>query len=683
MQPPTRHCLWSLFAAGLALVFIGPDITAWAQRPAEARTAQAHPAALVATPSLGPLLSDSERGRLAAAYSALEAGRRDEARALVATTSHALAAKVFQWLDMLQPRSGAMFQDIVRFIEANPDWPANDGLRRRAEEALGDGADDASVLAWFEHRPPLTADGALRFAEALGNAGQSGRAAEVVRGAWISLAFGPQQQKDALRRFGNLLSSREHAARLDRLLWENRRDEARRILPLVDAGWRALAEARMALAAVDGGAERALRRVPTQLANDPGLIYERTRWRRRKDLDDGALELLLRAPKELGRPEAWWTERSIIARRLLAAGRANDAYRIVRDHRLTGTSQLIEAEFLAGWIALRRLGDAGRALGHFSNLHQAGRFPVTQARGAYWAGRAAEALGQQATAIDWYRRAAALPVTYYGQLARARLGPGENASWPPTPTATPDERAAFHRNELTLVARTLHEIGAAERAKPFFTRLVQIARTPGEHALVGELALGLGRPDLAVSTAKRSAQLAGVMLLEHGWPVVAMPSGEAPEEPLVLATIRQESAFEVDAISRAGARGLMQLLPATARGMARELGLASNLGADRLTSDPALNIRLGRAYLQRQIDDFGGSYILALAAYNAGPARARAWARDFGDPRDPSVDAVDWIETIPFDETRNYVQRVLESLQVYRHRLGQNPDGRTIAQDLR
>ena len=655
----------------------GGAAPAWAQRAAQAQTPIA-----AAARALPTLLATSERELLARAYAASEAGRREEARRLAAQSSDPLARELFLWLELQEPRNNVPFDDIVDFLVANPEWPAEDILMRRAEEASVDRLDDHTVLAWFGDRMPLTADGAFRLAAALVNSGKTERARVVVKDGWTRHGFGAQQETQFLRRFGLFLGPADHWARLDNLLWEGRRDEARRMLGRVDGERRALAEARLALAARSAGVDGHVRRVPAKYVNDPGLVFERMRWQRRKGKDDAALELLRNAPRDLGRPEAWWPEREVSARRLLATGQAREAYRIVRDHRLLPGMSYAEAEFLAGWIALRRLNDGKAALQHFTRLHDSARLPVTRARGAYWAGRAAEATGETRPAMIWYRRAADYHITFYGQVAAARLGPGVSGDSIIRTRPTDAERDNFLNHKFTRAARILQEIGAAKRVKPFILRHVARARSPVEHVMAAELALALGRPDLAVSASKRSTQVAGLMLQDVGWPMIPISADGRPEPPLVLATIRQESAFEADAVSRAGARGLMQLLPSTARAVARDLGVSAYRD-DRLLNDPMFNLRLGRAFLARQIDDFGGSYVLALAAYNAGPSRARAWMRDFGDPRDPSVDPLDWIESIPFDETRNYIQRVLENLQVYRQLLDNNASGRTIAHDLR
>jgi soluble lytic murein transglycosylase len=626
-----------------------------------------------------PVLTAEQRELYSKAFAAADAGRWDEVRRLSAQGREAAANKVLRWLELQQPRSGVSFEDLAAFIDANPDWPMQDALMRRAEEALVDRTDDSVVLAWFALRGPATSDGAMRYAEALFRANDRAKAIATVKEAWRSGGFGSKQEAGFLKRYRQYLTASDHAGRLDKMIWDGRYDEARRVMKLVDPGMRALADARIRLANMSGGIDAALKRVPQNLQNDPGLIFERLRWRRRKNQVDGAMELMRNAPKDLGRPDIWWPEREYLARKAVSAGKMSEAYRIVRDHQLSGGAGLAEAEFLSGWIALRYQKDAKTALAHFIKLEDSARFPVTRARGAYWAGRAAEAAGDRKGAHGWYEKAAQLPVTFYGQLAAEKLDAKSRPAWPATPQATPLDRRNFEQSELTRVARLMHELDQGEKVKPFLLRQIAAAKTPTQHALTAEFALSIERPDLAVSAAKRSSQAAGVMLM-HGWPTTEKVSGNEPERALIHATIRQESAFESDAVSRAGARGMMQLMPATARAVAKSLGLPHT---DSRLNDPSYNIQIGKTYLGRLIDEFDGSYILALAAYNAGPGRARAWIRDNGDPRKSHVDVIDWIELITFEETRNYVQRVIENLQVYRQVLGESQRAQGIEKDLR
>ncbi len=632
---------------------------------------------------LPSLLSAEQRQLYDRAFDALDAGKVDEGRRLINEGKDRFAAKVFRWAELQQPRSGASFEDIAAFIDANPEWPGLDALSRRAEEALVDRTDDSVVLAWFALRGPSTADGAMRYIEALLRSGNRAKAYELIRETWAGSSFGAAQETAFLKRYRQHLESNDHIRRLDRLIWEGRKEDARRQMNRVNEEWKALADARLRLQAMSGGVDSALRKVPPHLTSHPGLLFERLRWRRKKGQEEGVREILRDAPAELGRADLWWNERAYMVRRSVSAGRMSEAYALAKDHGLSGGSGLTEAEFLAGWVALRFLDKPEQALGHFRRLHEVARFPVTQARATYWAGRAAAAIGDVKESQAWYERAAVHVTTFYGQIAATAMDNGRSAPALATPSPTTEERQAFERSELVRAARLLNEIDQLQRVKAFITRLVLNAKTPGQHTLASELATRLKRPDLAVSAAKRSAQVAGVAIPDHGWPTIELQGPNPPERALILATIRQESAFETDAVSRAGARGLMQLIPPTARAVAKQLNLPSDNIEKRLLADPSLNLRLGRAYLASLIDDYDGSYLLAVAAYNAGPGRVQRWLKENGDPRRPQVDVIDWIELVPIDETRNYIQRVFENLQVYRYRLNGRPVEERIDRDLR
>jgi soluble lytic murein transglycosylase len=668
------HFVRRLLLAGTALLALAAP-AAFAQTASTVAQASGGPRAAT------PVLTAEQRELYTKAFAAAEAGRWDEVHRLTSQGREVIANKVLRWLEMQQPRSGVSFEDLAAFIDANPDWPMQDILMRRAEEALVDRTDDSVVLAWFALRGPATVDGSMRYAEALFRASDRVKGIATVKEAWRSGGFGTKQELSFLQRYKGYLTGEDHAKRLDKMIWDGRYDEARRVMKLVDANTRLVADARIRLANMSFGIDGALKKVPEHLQRNPGLVFERMRWNRRKGRVDSALELMRNAPKDLGRPDVWWPEREYLARKAVAAGKMSEAYKIVREHQLTGGAGLAEAEFLSGWIALRYQKDSKAALTHFTRLYETARFPVTQARGAYWAGRAAEAAGDKKAAQGWFQKAALFPVTFYGQLGLDKLDAGARPAWPTIPQATPAERRAFEQSELTRAARLMAELGVYDRVKPFIMRQVTTAKAPVQHALAGELALALDRPDLAVAAAKRSSQSAGVMLPEYGWPVSPNIKGDQPERALIHATVRQESAFEIQAVSRAGARGMMQLMPATAKAIARSLGLPHS--DHRLLNDPHYNVQIGRTYLGRLIEEFDGSYVLALAAYNAGPARARQWIRENGDPRRSNVDVVDWIELISFEETRNYVQRVLENLQVYRQVLGDPQRSQGIGRDLR
>jgi soluble lytic murein transglycosylase len=625
------------------------------------------------------LLSTGDRQVYREAFQAARAGDWAVAGQRAEKAQDRLLAKVLWWLNLSREGSGASFADISEFIAANPDWPSGLILRQHADEATV-GVPDKTVSDWYDRFPPVTAAGKLRQAQIWINAGRDDDGKARIRDVWINSDLSVFEEKTLLQRYHGVLREEDHVARLDRLLWDGRADAARRMSPYVNADYRALAEARLKLAHLSRGIEKALAAVPAALQNDPGLLYERMRWRNRKGHADEAVAILDHAPEDLVRPIAWAAERQSLGRYALATGDVQLAYRLAARHGLSSGPVYAELEFLAGWVALRFLHESDRAYNHFVGLYEVVKLPVSVARASYWAGRAADAMGYDQLAATWYRTAAEHLTTYYGQLAATALGETkiDRALDEPTPSATESE--AFDGQELVKVLRELAEIEASEYMRPFVLRLSELAKSPGEHALVAHLALQIDRPDLAITVAKK-ASYAGVVLLAEGYPLSELPPGGSVEHPLVLAMTRQESAFDRGAVSSAGALGLMQVMPATAKHIARALRL--RFDKRRLTTDRHYNVTIGRAYLDGLLGDFSGSYVLAIAAYNAGPSRVRQWIRDYGDPRSKDVDVIDWIESIPIGETRNYVQRVLENLQLYRLRMGNQSLGSSLASDLK
>lgn len=643
--------------------------------------------ALRATPAAGspppppPPKSEAFLGRALAA-----AADRNWALAarFAAKGGDALVDKVIAWRRLTQSDPPAPFDEIAAFIDANPDWPGQRALRRRAEQALDDRVGAERVRAWFARHPPLTGPGRWRLAEAMLATGDEMEAVALLRRAWVDGDFTLSQERQFLKRHRKRLRAEDHVARLDRLLWERKRRAAQRMLRRVDPGHRALGIARLRLMVRAPGVDAAIAKVPPALRNDPGLWYERLRWRRRKGRDEAARAILDNPPAVLGRPEAWWREIRIQIRNALADGLISVGYHLASRHNQTLPLPRSEAEWLAGWIALRFLNDPALAAPHFQRLFEGVRYAVSLARAAYWAGRAAAAAGRADDARAWFARAARYPTTFYGALALARLDPDSSLSLPEAPAITDADRAFIRDHELAAVLRRLAALGREDLADPFILRLAALAATAGERRLVARLAREAGRFDLAVRIARRAASL-GVVMPDEGYPMVALPpspgrAASAVEPALLLAMLRQESGFHPRAVSSAGARGLMQIMPATARRVAR--GLRLPYSRVRLIEDPEYNLTIGRSYIETLLERYNGSYVLALAAYNAGPNRVRRWIERFGDPREPEVDVIDWIEMIPLSETRNYVQRVLEAVPVYRRRAGQPVTATSLARVL-
>lgn len=620
-------------------------------------------------------LSGSELAVYRDALRAADAGRLNEATTLAARGSNPVAGRLVRWIALTTP-GGGTFSEIAAFLRENPEWPGQVALKRRAERELVQNGDQATLLDWFHRNPPITAAGVVAYADALLTTGREDRAAPLVRAYWVGNTPSADDEATIVARYARFLRPQDHTQRLSRLLWDREEAAVRRMLPLLDAAHAALAEARLALQQGRPGADSLAAAVPGRLARDAGLIYELARYHRLKDNDAAAIEALGRAPDDLVRPTLWWRERQVHVRRLLDLGDPRAAYKLAVAHgqgEEDGETGEADAEFLAGWIALRSLNDPSRALKHFERLFNNATAPITLARGAYWAGRAEDADGSKSEARRWYEKAAKYSTTYYGQLAAHALGrPGVSIPQEPRPSSS--AASTFERREMVQATRLLAQIagGSDERTAAFARRVSLDARTPDDLALSARLARDVGRPDLAIAAAKQAAQL-HIYLTETGYPILPVARTTQPEPALTHAVIRQESTFNTGIVSSAGARGLMQVMPSTARLVARQLGIKAGKDA-QLSTDPAYNVKLGGAYLASQIDRFGGSYAMAAAAYNAGPGRVSRWIEAYGDPRAGAVDWVDWVERIPFYETRNYVMRVMEAMIVYRARMG---DGET------
>jgi soluble lytic murein transglycosylase len=592
-----------------------------------------------------------------------------------------IPSKLVQWMRIVDPHKDVPFGDIAAFISHNSDWPRQSVLQRRAEEAMTATMAPQKVIEWFNGRQPRSANGHIRLAHALVQLGRDEETKLQVQKSWREVNFGRDQAKQFYRHFKKYLRYDDHVARMDRLLWEGRYYPARRMLPFMKKDWKALAEARLALRKMRGGVDGAIARVPAKFKQHPGLLFERMRWRRIKGRDEGARELLFQAGEVVPYPHVWWPQREVMARRAIRMGYYSEAYRIVENHGLESGAKFASAEWLAGWIKLRFLDEPDEALKHFTKLEQAVSYPISKSRAAYWLARSFERKDEKEKAKDWYVKAADFPTTYYGQLASERINLNKAITINLKAQPNSQERKMFNESELLTVVDFLKRINERDHMRSFIYQLNAMSTTAGWRTLVAELALDSGRADLAVYIGKKALQ-EGHGVIEQAYPLLSEElMRKTPERALVHGVVRQESAFYEKAISRAGARGLMQLMPRTASKLAKQKNY--RYSRQKLTSHPKLNVWLGSEYLDDLLKKFDGSYILTLASYNAGPYRARQWINENGDPRIDDRDyIVDWVELIPFNETRNYVQRVLENIQVYRYRLKKTEMATSLETDL-
>lgn len=630
--------------------------------------------ALIAPAGPARAAMEPAEGATATAAAMASVARRDWAEAdrlaQQAGANAALARDIVAW-SRLRAGEGA-FADYAAFLARRPDWPGLPWLRARGEAAIGDDAAPDAVIAYFRDAPPQTGAGGLALIRALRAKGQAAAARGEALRMWREMTLDAPEQEALLARYAETLAP-HHAQRLDRLLWQGETDAALRMAPLVSAGWRALSAARIALRLERPGVDALIEAVPAALADDPGLAWERARWRLSNGMADRAADLVIArsvSAKALGRPAVWADARTQLARDAMRNGDHRRAYRLAAGHFLDAAAdaaEFSELEWLAGFIALRKLNEPDQALRHFQAMRMAVSTPISLSRAAYWEGRAHEAAGRADAARLAYSYGAEFQSAYYGLLAAEKAGLPLDPTLTAQPRPLPDWRKAdFAGSSVLRASLLLLAAGERDLARRFFLHLAD-GRDGADYDALAALAHLLDAPDFAVLLAKQ-ATFAGLILPDAYFPNPGiLPEGLAVPRALALAIARRESEFDADVISPAGARGLMQLMPGTAELMAREMGLPYS--RDRLTSDPAYNARLGAGYLARLIAEFGDAPVLVAAGYNAGPGRPRDWVEALGDPRLPGVDAVDWVEHVPFAETRNYIMRVLESLVIYRARL--------------
>ncbi len=590
-----------------------------------------------------------------------------------------LAEKLVLWDRLRRDTFKGSFSDYSRFLLANPEWPLERALRLKAEQALLTTEPMATRIAFFERFAPISSTAKLRHAEALASAGRIPAAQEQVRSGWAMGGFSAGDEALALTANGNWLTPADHAARVNAQLWAGQITAAQRTLPLLTAEARALAMARIAYKSGAVDAETLFDALPAMAKQNAGLILDRTNWLRRIKKDElGARQYLMDAavdPSTVYKPVLWVKDRRRLSDAALQNGELNTAYQLLAAHKMAANYAefanadeenriaFVETEWQAGWIALRYLRKSQEAFNHFRNMQIAARTPITQARAAYWAGRAAEGLNNGPLAQQWYGTAAQFQDYFYGQLASDKLGKQIIAPDMAPPKINDAELAAFNAKEPVRAARLLGTLGERDAQTQFISLLAQRATTIEEKRIAADLAHAIDRLDLGVRIGKLSRSK-GLSLGYAAYPRMTLPPEMARLWSYIHAITRQESLFDTRAISRAGARGMMQLMPPTAKEVSRKMGVPYDFA--KLTGDPAYNMMLGSTYFAELLDRFGGSHILAIAAYNAGPGNVNKWLIANGDPRDPSVDAIDWIEQIPFEETSTYVQRVLENAVVYK-----------------
>jgi len=606
---------------------------------------------------------------------ALEA-KYDDAAQMAQKSGDPVAVKLVEWINLRDNWAKLGYDRIMRFVVDEPDWPFVTTLRRRAEYLLfTQKADPAVIEKHFARFKPLSPEGHIALARAALARGDKKAARRETLDAWLDTDLSQAGRDAVISDLKGLLTRSDNELRLWRLIHAQQTNAAVATAGLIGREYVAAAKCARDLIRVHSRGLHLYRRLPASLRRAQAIQYALARYYRKTDKYDKALHILLRAPvshAKLIDPKAWWVERRLIARLLMGPAERkywHDAYKLAAANGYSSGPEFEEGEFLAGWIALRKLGNAKLALKHFSRIAPVATSRTQESRGSYWEGRAWLALGNKAKADAALKRAASTPTVYYGLLARELLGLGDKPIKLNVGNPSDAVRRKVERDELMHAFKLLADGGGDNEMRAFVWALAARFRTPDAAAAVAAVITREADPHIALRFAKAESHY-GVDIDDWSYPIHALPDwktvGKPVERALIYGLSRQESEFNATAGSHAGAKGLMQLMPGTARLVARQFRL--RYSKHKLTSDPAYNVTLGVAHLGDLIDRFDGSYILTFVAYNAGPGRAKDWIQMYGDPRSPKVDPVDWVEEIPITETRNYVMKVLQNIHVYRSR---------------
>ena len=599
---------------------------------------------------------------------AIEKQEWTRAFAAVQAEGDPLLEDIYFWRRFQADDGQGTFESISHFIDSHPRWPNKRALRLHVEERLSGQEDPAALVRWFDKKPPLSAEGLDAYAKALLRLNKRPQFKAMINDWWATTLMARPEQKYIYRRYGTNISLESHRKRFDKLLFNRQYSNARAIAQVLGKGYPALTEARIALAENKAGVDRLVAAVPQDLQRDPGLLYERLKWRRKKNMDSRAIEILNNPPpfESISNPQDWWQERHIIIRRLLERKDYKTAYSLASHHIQREGFAYAQAQWLAGWLALNYMHKPAEAFDRFQQLEANVSTPVSLARAQYWAGRAGEALAQPVLAQIWYKKAARYQTVYYGQKAGDHVAAQAVLANMRSPVIDSKTRSAFGKDPLVRAARLYHDAGFEDVSGDFLWAFALQEGSAEGYMYAIETAARLQQSKDVVALAKHASRK-GLFITQQSYPLRLKDMSAAHNDvewALLHALMRQESQFNPKAKSPVGALGLMQLMPSTAKLVAKQQGIKHY--TSWLTDRPHHNIRLGASYIHQLIDQYDGAYELAIAAYNAGPSRVNKWLKQFGDPRTDQIEMMDWIELIPIYETRNYVQRVMEGLYVYR-----------------
>ena len=583
-----------------------------------------------------------------------------------------------QWRHLLTAGNQASFYDYKVFMESNSQYPRIEKLRFLAEHKLSTSKiSPKKIINWFGQTEPLSGYGKMILGESYALTGDKAKGTKLIKEGWITAKLSKNDLKFFRKKFKKFLDAEDYIKRADYLAWNAKYWDLKRISRYLPKDYELLYTARQILMSKGYGVDQAIKNVPEKFKNDAGLNYDRLKWRRKKGRVDSSAEILLKIKNDrdyLVMPDKWWKEREIISRALIYKKKYEIAYKISSNHGMTEGSDFAAAEWMSGWISLSFLNDPLTAKDHFQNFYNNVNYPISTSRGAYWLARSYEKLGDREQSNKWYQEASKYLTTYYGQLAFLKLNPNGKFELKKDLEVDNKYRYIFFNKELVKIVYLLDELKKDKYTKFILRHLANDNINKGSEILAAEIATSIERYDFAIQVSK----IASYQKRFHNkfnYPLISTPKTingrKIPESALILSIIRQESEFDLRANSHAGAKGLMQLMPYTAKLVSKQAKLPYS--KSRLTTDPEYNINLGSHYIAGLILQYDGAYPFAVAAYNAGPNRVKYWKKINKDPQKKQIDYVDWVELIKFRETRNYVQRVLENYNVYRYILEKQP----------
>jgi len=615
------------------------------------------------------------------AKKSISAFRKGQWKTALSTAKKAKDKSIYnfvKWRYFLTSGNQASFYDYMLFIKKNNNYPRISRIKYIAEHKLStEKISPKKIIDWFDKEEPLSGYGKLILGESYIKTGNLNKGKSLIKEGWITAELSRSNMKFFRSKYKKYLDSNDYIKRADYLAWEEKYWDLKRMLRYLPKDYQLLYTARQILMSKSYGADQAIKNVPQKLKNDAGLNFDRLKWRRKRGRIDSSLEILFRVKndkKYLIRPDKWWAERAIMTRALIYKKKYEVAYKVSSQHSLVKGPEFAEAEWMSGWIALSFLNDPILAIDHFNSFYQNVNYPISLSRGAYWLGRSYEEIGDKEQSKLWYTEATKYLTTYYGQLAHLKIKPKQKFELEEQQKITADYKKSFYQKELVKVVYLLDALDRDKYTKDILKHLANDNISQGSEILAAELSTNISRYDFAIQISKLASYQKRFQN-DFNYPIISTPKlvnkRKIPETAFILSLIRQESEFDMSANSHAGAQGLMQLMPNTAKLVSKQAKLPYS--KSRLTTDPEYNINLGSHYIAGLILQYDGAYPFATAAYNAGPKRVKHWKKINKNPQKKQIDFVDWVELIPFKETRNYVQRVMENYNVYRYILEKKP----------